>query len=79
MSHGRTGEVEQRIEPFAEEASKELRGILTMTKNKKKKLHKTKLFTAKQICELRVKNIILVMKQSDTFLSPSFMHLITTE
>ena len=45
MSHGRTWEVEQRIEPFAEEASKELRGILTMTKNKKKKLHKTKLFT----------------------------------
>ena len=38
-----------------------------------------KLFTAKQICELRVKNIILVMKQSDTFLSPNFMHLITTE
>ena len=31
-----------------------------------------KLFTAKQICELRVKNIILVMKQEWHFSSPEF-------
>lgn len=74
------GEVEQRAGPICRGGIKRTGLNLEYDlKKKEKSLDMTKLSIAKQNHELRIKKIILVMKQSDIFLSLSFVHLATVK